>query len=142
MKLMVKWAFFLFIIIISSILFGVIGFILSIVGLSKFFEAQRSKPYTPSPDRKPSGPITRVPTEYYDEYRKYLSSAEWKTLRKQVIKRDNHRCVRCDYIGYLQVHHTSYDGIKSMSFSLDQLETVCNDCHKQIHQGKLPMKKD
>ncbi len=85
---------------------------------------------------------TKVPFELQRAYREYLKSEEWYELRRLTIKRDKHRCVRCGYIGYLQVHHTNYKGIDTMSFTINQLETVCDNCHNDIHSGLLPMKKE
>ena len=81
----------------------------------------------------------KIPIDRIDDYKKYLKSQDWKLLRKLVIKRDKYRCVRCGYIGYLQVHHTNYRGIYTMNFSIEQLESVCDVCHKEIHAGKLSM---
>jgi len=84
-----------------------------------------------------------IPQYMYLEYRAYLKSGTWKNLRKAVFKRDSHRCVRCGYIGPdKQVHHTHYNGIFELSFTEDQLETVCFECHEDIHKGHLPMAKD
>lgn len=80
--------------------------------------------------------------EYLLSYKIFLQSPEWKALRKLALKRDSHRCLRCGYIGKLQVHHTHYDGIETMTFSIDQLESICTDCHDKVHAGILPMKKD
>lgn len=78
-------------------------------------------------------PMTSVPVELYDEYNSYLRSAVWRTLRKTVIKRDNHRCTECGYIGDLEVHHEHYRGIFEMEFTSDQLTTLCNMCHRARH---------
>lgn len=90
--------------------------------------------------------MTTVPADMLLAYRRYLKSPEWKKLRRIALKRDSHRCVRCGYIGNLQVHHTDYSGIyENFNFSIDQLESVCGDgyhsCHRMIHRGELPMKK-
>ena len=87
--------------------------------------------------------LLKVPVELYENYRVYLKSDVWRELRQQRFRLDGHRCTRCGYIGTdKQVHHTHYEGIKDMDFSLDQLETVCTYCHKRIHHGELPMSKD
>lgn len=89
------------------------------------------------------GEFNHVPHDCRDTYREYLKSPEWRILRTSALKRDLHRCVRCGYIGdRLQVHHTSYQGIYTLDFHLDQLETVCDLCHSDIHTGILPMAKD
>jgi len=85
----------------------------------------------------------KVPYDMYEEYRNYLKSSRWKKLSALVKKRDKHRCLRCGHIGYLQVHHTHYTGIyEDFNFSLDQLETICDLCHRDVHKGILPMSKD
>lgn len=87
--------------------------------------------------------LLKIPLELYEDYRIYLKSSNWRKLRQQRFKLDGYRCVRCGYIGNAkQVHHTHYNGIKSMNFSLDQLETVCIYCHSRIHRGELSMSKD
>lgn len=86
--------------------------------------------------------MTTIPADMLLAYRRYLRSSEWKQLRRIALKRDSHRCVRCGYIGNLQVHHTSYEGIyENFNFSTDQLESICKLCHIDIHLGLLPMKK-
>lgn len=81
------------------------------------------------------GDITIVPQELKQEYRTYLKSDTWNKLRKEAVKRDRHRCVRCGYIGNLQVHHINYNGIyENFNFSVSQLVTLCNECHKDEHK--------
>lgn len=138
---------FLFIVLLSYFL-GPWGFVISIV---IFMLSRRNlsiddiepTPFIPLPE--PSDLLT-VPLIMQEEYRVYLKSDEWKSLRREALKRDSHRCVRCGYVGILNVHHTDYSGIYTMDFTIDQLETVCADgyhsCHARIHRGELPMKKD
>lgn len=79
-------------------------------------------------------PLQKVPPEYYETYNKYLKSPEWRTLRKQVLKRDSYRCVDCDdYAIPLQVHHIHYDGVESMTFTTEQCVSVCHSCHAIRH---------
>ena len=86
--------------------------------------------------------MSRVPEVAKAAYRLYLKSNEWYSLRREALKRDSYRCTRCGYIGELQVHHTSYNGVLDMSFTVDQLESICKECHIDVHRGILPMKKD
>lgn len=153
---------YLLVVTIATVIGGIWGFLVAI-GLLHLFIQSRRKPSDSSIDSYISTASSNVettyktadmvwddyyssvPLEYQLEYRAYLKSQEWKDLRKQVFKRDSHRCVRCGYIGYAkQCHHTNYRGIETMSFSIDQLETVCygeGGCHERIHSGELPMKK-
>ena len=84
----------------------------------------------------------QVPLILYEEYKEYLLTAEWRILRWATFERDNHTCVRCGSTSFLHAHHTHYDGIFDMHFTIDQLETVCTRCHQKIHKGLLPMKKE
>ena len=141
MRGFIEISLYILIVVIASITLGFIGFLGSIIALHFFMKSRVRKPYIES-TIKPTD-YTKVPTYYYDTYREYLRSQEWKDLRRLVFKRDNYRCVRCGYIGTKkQCHHTDYRGIETMSFSIDQLETVCHLCHDDIHKGLLPMKKD
>ena len=141
MRGFIEISLYILIVVIASITLGFIGFIGAVLVLHYFIQSRRRTPHIES-TAKPTD-YTKVPTYYYDAYREYLRSQEWKDLRKLVFKRDNHRCVRCGYIGTKkQCHHTNYEGVETMSFSIDQLETVCHLCHDDIHKGLLPMKKD
>lgn len=83
-------------------------------------------------------PIQTVPPEYYEAYSLYLKSPEWKALRKLVLKRDSYRCVDCGIRdGRLSVHHLHYDGIETMTFTVDQCVSVCNHCHDIRHGRHL-----
>lgn len=149
-----SWYDYLIAIIIIAIgsLFGPLGFILAVILVSKLsdgIDLLRAN-HTPSTyveqsieDAWRHTSQTSVPEDMYLEYRAYLKSPEWYALRKLALKRDSHRCTRCGYIGNLQVHHTNYTGIyENFDFSIDQLESICRDCHRDVHQGILSMKKD
>ena len=138
------YQFILLLIIVSSILGGAIGFILIVIFIAYIANGRKiTDDSYYGVDYEVSDPLpTKVPFELHGAYREYLKSDEWYELRKLVIKRDSHRCTRCGYIGNLQVHHTNYSGIETMSFTIDQLETVCTICHANIHTGLLSMKKD
>ena len=76
-----------------------------------------------------------VPVVMYQEYKDYLSSDTWRDLRTVALNRDLHRCQSCGYIGdRLQAHHLHYTGIFELEFTIDQLQTLCVDCHKDVHQ--------
>ena len=145
------------IIIVIGSLFGPIGFVIAIVLVAKLahsidFRRDITEPVEPYPVHHPveqsiedawrDTDMTTVPADMLLAYRKYLKSKPWYALRRIALKRDNHRCVRCGYIGNLQVHHTDYSGIyENFNFSIDQLESICYDCHRDVHKGVLPMKK-
>ena len=67
-------------------------------------------------------------------YRKhaYLKSIEWKKLRHSVLVRDNYTCQICNSSANLHVHHMSYRNL--FHEPLDDLITLCNTCHTNIHE--------
>jgi len=69
---------------------------------------------------------------WWDWYNKYLSCADWKALRQSVFARDNFKCQRCGDAAQ-QVHHLTYERVGYED--LDDLVSVCEDCHETVHQG-------
>lgn len=56
-------------------------------------------------------------------------------LRELVFERDNYSCIKCGSINNLNCHHV--EGIQwepIESADIDKCITVCEDCHKEIHQ--------
>jgi hypothetical protein len=91
-------------------------------------------PYKVDLDHHVHVPLEKVPPEYYEAYKQYLKSPEWRALRKQVLKRDSYHCVDCSDCDIpLQVHHEHYDGIESMTFTTEQCVSVCHSCHAIRH---------
>lgn len=79
----------------------------------------------------------------------YYSTAEWKALRSQALKRDNYTCQDCGKKGkehtysrdkaILIVHHVieRKDGGKD---ELANLKTTCRECHQKTnHYGALKL---
>lgn len=128
-------------VILLSVVFQVWGFIISMVIIFLVARNHRARHEYRAPEPYIPIDILRVPPELFTAYREYLQSSEWHSLRQSAKKRDRFRCTRCGYIGNLQVHHIHYNGIYTMEFTLDQLETVCKECHNSIHSGDLPMQK-
>ena len=60
-------------------------------------------------------------------------------IRKEVLKRDNYTCQMCGKQGgYLHVDHIqSWEEYVELRFSMDNLRTLCVDCHYMITFGKL-----
>jgi hypothetical protein len=65
---------------------------------------------------------------------------EWKTWRKQVYERDNYTCQICgnkskkDGSIELHPHHIkSYKDFHSLRFDINNGQTLCSDCHYQLH---------
>lgn len=65
--------------------------------------------------------------EVYDDY---LSSPEWKALRKERLRKDGEKCQRC-FNKADAVHHLTYDRI--FHEHIDDLISICEPCHYQEH---------
>lgn len=60
----------------------------------------------------------------------YTSLREWRQIRKQVLERDDHRCVICGVGDNLHVHHIlSYR--EAGKHEVDNLITLCRSCHRK-----------
>lgn len=74
-----------------------------------------------------------VPKILNKEYTAFLESQKWKAIRHRTIHRDGYKCCSCNSKKNLQVHHLTYGGIFEMNFQLNQLQTLCTDCHNKVH---------
>ncbi|WP_088363610.1 HNH endonuclease [Bacillus cereus] len=91
--------------------------------------------------------------------RKFYDSGEWKSIRDQVKRRDNYECQECKRNGSVRVETNEYSEsakrkkiqlvvhhIKELehhpelALEIDNLETVCVDCHNKEH-GRTFIKK-
>lgn len=74
------------------------------------------------------------------EYYRYLESAEWRQLRKQAFERDGFKCTKCGSGLNLRGHHVRYrKDIRSCT--VDDVQTLCNQCHEAHHQEKAAYRK-
>ena len=67
-------------------------------------------------------------------YRDYLQSPLWKIISSKVKWNADYKCERCGSKNHLQIHHKSYDfkGVDFLAFH--ELECLCAECHKNVHQ--------
>lgn len=85
-------------------------------------------------------------TRYNDKYMEFYHSKEWRNKRKQVLLRDKYLCQSCLRKGYVNpvkkgqrfyVHHIielKDDWEKRLD--MNNLETVCAECHLESHRGQ------
>lgn len=69
------------------------------------------------------------------EYQLFLKSKYWKSVRKTILKRDKKQC-NCGSKVNLQVHHLTYENHLSEHKHLEDLITLCESCHKKVHDIK------
>ncbi len=70
--------------------------------------------------------------ELTGDYRTYLLSEHWLNLRNQALKRDKFVCQMCGSGINPHVHHVSYDHVGTEQ-ELDDLVTLCKECHSKVH---------
>src|SRR5258706_3141166 len=66
-----------------------------------------------------------------DDYWKYLSSSEWRKIRKRILARDGGVCVVCETTAK-EVHHHDYDEATMRGENDDSLVSLCEACHRSI----------
>ena len=66
-------------------------------------------------------------------YNKFLQTPYWKIISENQKRCAGKRCALCGYPYILNVHHTTYKHHGDEIFHLDDLVTVCRECHRAIH---------
>jgi 5-methylcytosine-specific restriction endonuclease McrA len=69
------------------------------------------------------------------QYKRFLKTKYWKEVRKQVLVRDNYQCQLCHGKAE-QVHHLSYKHHGAELEHLEDMISLCNLCHKNMHEIK------
>ena len=67
------------------------------------------------------------------DYKEYLKSEEWKTLRKKKHNKSKGRCAICKNSKNLNIHHLFYRQDLSKT-ELSDLRLLCKRCHKLVHE--------
>lgn len=69
-----------------------------------------------------------------NKYEAFLLTPYWRSVRKKILDRDNHRCQMCGSENLLHVHHVTYIHHFSEMDHLEDLITLCKKCHKEVHR--------
>ncbi len=59
-------------------------------------------------------------------------SKAWKNLREKRLQKDGYQCQKCGSAINVQVHHIRYPDAWGHE-TIDDLVTLCDSCHKEIH---------
>lgn len=72
-------------------------------------------------------------------YAEQLEDPRWKSLRKQILARDNYTCRDCNAVDLqLHVHHLAYiSGRMAWQYGRDLLITLCLECHIERHNAQF-----
>jgi hypothetical protein len=68
-------------------------------------------------------------------------AVRWEAVRRVVLRRDDHRCVRCGREA-CDVHHRQPKGMggtsnEEVAFGLANLISLCRECHSFVHANPL-----
>jgi 5-methylcytosine-specific restriction endonuclease McrA len=68
---------------------------------------------------------------------KYSKAAleRYSQLRRKVLNRDGWRCQACGSASKLQIHHLQFRSALG-HHAMDNLITLCDDCHKDLHANR------
>jgi len=71
-------------------------------------------------------------------YAEKLKHPRWQQKRLSVFDRDGWECTGCGAKDKtLHAHHLTYrKGLDPWEYDLDDLDTLCEDCHKEYHECK------
>ena len=100
-------------------------------------------------DGKDSAAVDSHNKEYPETHGSYgalILHPNWKSKRKEIIERDQFKCVICSSSKELQVHHRQYHFIKATKkykvpwdYPGYLLITLCSSCHARGHSKfKVP----
>lgn len=88
-------------------------------------------------------------TEYKtkEQKRKFYKSSAWNKLRKVALDRDNNECQECKRAGRVSkgqnVHHIKEIYYHpELAMELDNLETLCINCHNNEHDRTFGSNKE
>jgi len=70
-------------------------------------------------------------------YHKFLRGAYWTYVRRIILKRDNSECQKCNATKKLKVHHKTYKNHFNEHNNLQDLITLCENCHSIEHNKDL-----
>jgi 5-methylcytosine-specific restriction endonuclease McrA len=76
--------------------------------------------------------------KYWDEYRAYINSIEWRAFRAGLIAARGSQCEECGQPGSVDGHHLTY---KRFRHELpEDVKLLCRKCHEAKHPNKPQMK--
>lgn len=67
------------------------------------------------------------------EYKAFLKTYYWRAITMYLKHKNGDHCTYCPTETGLQVHHKTYDHHGIELFYMDELEVLCDKCHKARH---------
>ncbi len=92
----------------------------------------KKKPKVKTVKRKPKESKGLTPKQ---KYKAFLKTDYWKSVRIKVFLRDNKTCQKCGSKKKLEAHHLTYKHHRNEMKYLEDLITLCRDCHEKEHKS-------
>ena len=75
------------------------------------------------------------------DYKEKLKDPRWIRRRREIMERDNHKCMICGEDSVLlNVHHLRYRNFaEPWEYDDYELVTLCEDCHKMVHDNNISL---
>ncbi len=87
-------------------------------------------------------PLSPAPSLQTMDYRSFLETEYWQTLRTLILSRRGRICERCgSHNGPIDLHHKTYEHRGLEIYYQNDIEVLCRDCHKK-HHGIVSAKED
>lgn len=97
-------------------------------------------PYLPGNDELLDKRLKKVPSSTHGDVPEAIMKGVpggygigWTAIRRQVLKRDGYRCTKCGRKTDLHVHHQEHRVGSLNAETLDNLLTLCRQCHRGVH---------
>jgi hypothetical protein len=75
--------------------------------------------------------------DFPDRYEQRISSAEWKSLKSEIIEQRGNRCKRCrEGSTSLELHHVHYRSLGNEQ--PEDVELLCRECHTKADDSRRP----
>ena len=73
-------------------------------------------------------------------------TARWKRLRREILRRDNYKCVKCGAAGMLECDHIQPVRNGGAEYDPANLQMLCKQCHStktraEVFGGKIDPEK-
>lgn len=73
-------------------------------------------------------------------------TSRWKRLRREILRRDNYKCVKCGEAGRQEIDHIKPVRDGGAEYDPDNLQSLCRFCHAaktraEVFGGKIDPEK-
>ena len=89
----------------------------------------------PEPSRATGYHFFNGRNDFPDRYHEYISSTQWKNLKRKIFEQRGGRCQQCGVVSAsLALHHAHYHSLGCEQ--PEDVELLCLDCHRQADEAR------